>query len=375
MSLPNTLTNLIPTIYSARDQVSREITGFIPAVSLDATAARAAKDQIIRAPFVPTVTSSAVTPGVTVPAGDGQVIASKTLSISASESVMIPWSAEEMLSQNESGIDTTKRDQISQAMRTLVNKVELAVAGLHVEASRAYGTAATNPFASTVNSINYARQILVDNGAGQVDLHAVIDTTAGAALRSITHLSGVNTSGSDTLLRQGILLPLSGLDVRESAQVASVTAGTGSGYLINEASGYAAGSTSLTLDTGTGTILAGDVVTIGNHKYVVKTALAANVVVIQAPGLREAVANNAAVTVNAAHAANMVFRRGAIGVAVRAPAMGKDLATDSMLVTDPVSGITFDIRTYPGFGMSQLFVGLAWGVVAWKPEHIAKLLG
>ena len=380
MALPNTLTDLIPTIYEARDQVSRELTGFIPSVMLDASASRAAVNQVIRSSVAPSVASSSITPGVTVPAGDGQTIGSKTLSITTSEKVLIPWSGEEMLSVNESGVDTLRRDQISQAMRTLVNKAELAVAGLHVHASRGYGAAATNPFASTVNSVNYARQILVDNGAGEVDLQAVINTTAGAALRSLTHISGVNTSGNDTLLRRGILLPLSGLDIRESAQVVDFTKGTGAAYAVDNVGGYAIGATTIHVDTGTGTFLPGDCITFAGDTniYVVKTGFAGDGdgdIVLQEPGLKKALANDVLVTFIATHSANMVFRRGAIGLAIRPPAMGADLATDSMLVTDPVSGITFDIRTYPGFGMSQLFVGLAWGCVAWKPEHIAKLIG
>lgn len=380
MALPNTLTNLIPTIYTARDQVSRELTGFIPAVNLDANSTRAAKDQVIRSAFVPSVSSAAVTPGVTVPAGDGQTIPSKTLTIDTVESVLIPYSGEEALSLNESGVDTIKANQISQAMRTLVNKVELSVAGLHKQASRGIGAAATNPFASTVNNLNYARQILVDNGSGTMDLQAVINTTAGAALRNLTHLTGVNTSGSDTLLRQGILLPLFGVDVRESAQVVDFTKGTGAAYAVDNIGGYAIGATTIHVDTGTGTFLPGDCITFAGDTniYVVKTGFAGDGdgdIVLQEPGLKKALANDVLVTFIATHSANMVFRRGAIGLAIRPPAMGADLATDSMLVTDPVSGITFDIRTYPGYGMSQLFVGLAWGCVAWKPEHIAKLIG
>lgn len=87
--------------------------------------------------------------------------------------------------------------------------------------------------------------------------------------------------------------------------------GTGSGYLVNNGPGYPAGTTSIALGTGTGTILAGDVVTFtgDTNGYVVATALGAGVVVLAAPGLIKAVANGVAVTVSASRNPSFGFAR------------------------------------------------------------------
>lgn len=73
--------------------------------------------------------------------------------------------------------------------------------------------------------------------------------------------------------------------------------GTGSGYLVNNASGYAPGATTIKLDTGTGTIQKGDLIQFAGHAriYRVATALGGGQLVLS-QGLDSAVANNEAVT-------------------------------------------------------------------------------
>ena len=383
MSVTNTLTDLIPTIYDARDVVSRELIGFIPAVDLDANSNRAAKDQVIRRGIAPAVTSSTFAPAMATPDGTGQTMTNATLSIDTVETVEIPWTGEQRLSLNEAGIDRYLSQQFAQAMRTLTNKVDLAIAARYNLASRAYGDGGTNPFASTLADTAQLRKILSDNGAPLSDLQLVIDTTAGAALRTLGQLTKANEAGDMTLLRQGKLLDVHGFAIRESAQVKQlVTSGTASSATTNSA-GYAIGATTITLaSAGTGTILAGDVIRFTGHddQYVVKTGDTdvsnGGTIVLAAPGLRVALAASAIdITVEEASTRSMAFARSAIGAAIRAPARGNDAATDIMLVADPVSGITFDVARYAGYGMEQYSVGLAWGTVVWKPEHIALLLG
>lgn len=73
--------------------------------------------------------------------------------------------------------------------------------------------------------------------------------------------------------------------------------GTGTGYLVNNSSGYAVGDTVLSLDSGTGTIRAGDTISIDTLKYTVHSALAGGSITLASP-LRAAVADNTPVYVD-----------------------------------------------------------------------------
>jgi hypothetical protein len=314
-----------------------------------------------------------------VPSAIDQTIANASLTLSKNKYAGFSWTGEETYSVDQGpGFLTIRQGQIAQAFRALVNEMENDVCdALALGASRAFGTAGTTPFASTLGDSAQVRKILDDNGAPASGRSLVINTSAGAALRTLGQLTKANEAGTAMTLRDGELLNLHGFSVRESAQVNNATAGTGSGHLINEASGYAVGATSLTLDTGTGTILAGDIITIGTNKYVVKTALADNVVVIESPGLVAAVANNAEVTVNATSARNLAFSSDAIVLATRLPIFpGEgDLAIDNEVITDPRTGISFDLRVYPGDGMVLYRIHALWGFKVLKPAHSALLLG
>ena len=54
---------------------------------------------------------------------------------------------------------------------------------------------------------------------------------------------------------------------------------------------------------------------------------------------------------------------------------GGDAATDVITITDPVTGLVFEIAEYKQFLQTSYHVRLAWGYAAIKPEHIALLLG
>src|SRR5258708_7708303 len=128
--MANTLTNLIPTIYEALDVVSREMVGFIPAVTPNTSAERAALNQSILVP--------------------------------------LRWNGEQQVGMRNAGTyDQVLNQQFQQAFRTLVNLVEADLFTVGYQgASRAYGTAGNTPFATATDLSDAAqvRKILDDNG-------------------------------------------------------------------------------------------------------------------------------------------------------------------------------------------------------------------
>lgn len=374
--MANTLTGLIPDLYESLDVVSRELAGFIPSVTLDASAERAALNQAIRIPISPASAAEDVAPGQLPPDDGDQVIGNTPFTISKSRMVPFRWSGEEQKGINNGpGYSNIRRDQISQAMRTLVNEIETDLGKLAYLSSRASGTAGTTPFATNLSDTAQARKILSDNGAPLSDLQCVIDTTSGAALRTLAQLTKANEAGTTALRAQGTLLELHGFNIRESAGVATHNAGTGASYVTNGA--LAIGATVIPAQTGTGTILVGDVVTIGAFKYVVTSTLSGGSFTIGAPGLRAAVATGATITVASNFTANFAFSRSAIVLATRAPALPEegDMADDRIMITDPRTGMAFEVSMYKQYRRVRYEIAAAWGCQNIKPAHTAIMLG
>ena len=346
----------------------------------------AAKGDTVRSHFTREVAVTTLSPAMSLPEGTDQTVDNKTLSMTNMNTVEIPWTGEDVKHVNNgSGYDTIYGDQIAQAMRAHVNGIESAlVVAARAGASRAYGTAATTPFgtANDYTGASNVLRILKDNGAADFDNQLVINTAAGANF--LGKQSAVNSAGTDSILRQGVLLDIAGMPVRESGQLGSHTAGTAASATTDNA-GYAVGATTLTLaSAGTGTILAGDVVTFAGdtNKYVVVTGDAdtsgGGTIVLQEPGLRVAMsAATKAITMVATHSDNLCFSRSSIELAMRAPAdpLGGDAASDVMTVSDPRSGLVFSLSVYKGRKKAMIAVDALWGVKCWKPENVALLLG
>ena len=208
----NNITSIVPDIYEALDVVSRELTGLIPAVTMNASAERAGLNQNIVVDVEPAGNVADITPAMAIPDPTGQTSGSTNIQITKSRAAEFGFIGDHQKELNTGpGYQNVRAAKIAQAIRSVVNEVETDLGGLQSTFSRAYGTAATTPFgtANDYTDASNVLKILKDNGSPQSDNQLVINTSAGANF--IGKQSAVNSAGTDSMLRQGVLLDLAGI--------------------------------------------------------------------------------------------------------------------------------------------------------------------
>jgi hypothetical protein len=382
--MANTLTDLAADIYVAADVVGREQTGYIASVTENAETTRAAKGDTVRAAFTPELTSTPISEAMAVPEGSPVTVTNKTLSISKAEAVQIPFTGEEVRHLNNgAGYDTVYGDLVAQAMRNLANQMEL---DLYQEAQNnaylAFGDAASAAFGDgDLDAVADARQALVAEGCPIDDVNLVLSSPAAGSIRKSSLVNSANLAGSDSMIRNGILLPFYGVNIRETGQSNTVTNGADIEGAINAEE--AIGSTDLVVDAFTAAAVPNAVVQIAGdpNKYVATGAThTVNAIAINGSGLKVAASDADVVTLDGsagiAFSHNLMFHRRAVELAMRAPALpeGGDQADDAITIQDPTSGLVFEIRTYRGYRKSMIEVAAAWGVKAWKSDFIMSVL-
>ncbi len=378
------LTGLTETLYQARDKVVREGTAFIGGSMVNGGSQAVSTGGTVTS--IRTTQGTAITsytPGMTPPDAADITTAAETLTLNKVAGYAIPLKGEQFLQlANTVGADEALRRLYAQGIRTMVNLIEAeAWSQAYKNSSRAVGTAGTTPFASNFEVINDLYQILFDNGCEMNDnqLTLAINSSAGTLLRN--RFTKVNESGSDLTTRTGELLNISGFNIKQSAQIGLHTKGTGASYQVNQ-TGLTNGSRAITVDTGSGTILAGDIITFASgtgsgHNYVVGGALASNVVTLNHPGLRGNIADNNAITVGNDYTGNVAFHRSAVELVMRPPALpdGGDIAQDRMTMYDDKTGLVFEVALYGGYLMNVIDITMYYQCKVWKPEFVATLRG
>lgn len=221
--MSNTLTGLIPTIYTALDIVSREQVGFIPAVARNTKADAAAKGQTVTAPVAPEAVTEDIVPGPSAPNTGDQNIGTVDVKITKSKMAPVKWNGEEQLALGPAGTyNTILADQFTQAFRALSNEVDSDLGALYYGTSRAVGTAGTTPFGikDDLSDAANTRKVLEQNGSPTTNLQMVLDSDAIANMRGKQSvLFKVNEAGTEQLLREGVLGRLQGFNIDRKSVV------------------------------------------------------------------------------------------------------------------------------------------------------------
>lgn len=376
--MANVFTALAPTLFSVAQEVAAEPFGIVDSINTNFSDKGVAIGDSVTVPVAPVRAAGDYTPAMTTTAGTDATASSVAVTIDYNRVVSWNLTGEQIRSlENGGNYQEWVRQLIGQGMRTLRNEAEtVAGAAIYKAASRAVGTAGTTPFASTLDAFVDARRVLRDNGAPMADLQFVMNTAASANLFKLGIMQQAYQAGSDAERRQGIFLRQFGFMVKESAGIASHTKGTGASYLVNDAS-LGAGETAIATDTGSGTIIAGDVVTFAadsNNKYVVNTALSGGTFSIGNPGTRVAIADNNAITVGNNYTANLAFERNAVVAVMRPPLIPPNANIQQRTISDG-RGMTYLLVQVAGDGMLTWRLHLAYGFKVVQPEFVCNVLG
>ncbi len=375
--MPNILTALLPQLYGAAQTVSSEPFGVVSSISATFDDKGVAVGDVIRVPVAPAAQTQDYTPSMSPSAGSDATASSVGIQITDNKHVSWNLTGEQMRSLENGGNDREwVRQMIAQGMRALRNGAEVKLAQvIKAGASRAIGTPGTTPFGADINAIAQIRKVLQDNGAPLADLQLCIDTAAGLNLRQLGVIQNQYQAGGDAERRSGVLQRQFGFAIGESAGIGQHVKGTGASYVTSGTA--AAGATGLTLATGTGTVLPGDVLAFAGdaNRYVVGSGISApGTLALNRPGLRAALASGVAATVGNSYTANLAFERSAVVGIMRPPIMPANPLMQTQTISDN-TGMTYLLVQIAGDGMVTWRLHLAYGFAVVQPEHVAILMG
>jgi hypothetical protein len=384
--MANVWTPFIPTLYASFYQYLRQQTGLVTGVRVDGSMAGGAVGQVVDFPIVPTQAARDLTVGMTATEGSYITMGYDNLTLTKQKEVAIPWTGEDERSLRASiGHQSVLSQQLVHAMNTLTALIEADLAAEYDKATRAFGTISGSAFINPTDMIDDTADLLKiyeDIGAPITNLQAVVNTSVTNVMRKQDGLVDVSKAGTDDTLRRGILREINGISFRGSNYLKRPAIGTAANCT-TDSTGYAVGSKTITLaSAGTGTILAGDVIKIAgdDNFYVVKTGDAdisgGGTIVLQEPGIQVAIpASTTAITVQYIASRNMVFDRGAIMLMTRVPSLPREGDEGQhTLLSDPETGLTFDLGLYKKHRMIQAELSIVWGVKVLNPHHLVNYL-
>ena len=380
MANTNTTTSIVDTIFTQGLRALREMAIMPRYVNRTYDTAPGQKGSTIEVPIPSAITAGSVTPSYVGPDDTGITPTKKTITLDQWYEAPFFLNDKEIGEIREGFVNA----QATEAVRAIANNVDDAILALYTNVYGYGGVAGTTPFGTDFSEFTQARAALAAQLAPTNDRYCVIDADAEANALGLRAIQDASYKGDSSGLREGEIGRVLGATWAMDQNVPTHTAGTAVGAT-TDASAYAAGVTTVDLaSAGTGTILAGDIITFAgdDQTYTVSTGdadVSGGGTIVFAPGLKVAQATAAvAITVKASHVVNLLFQRDAFALAAR-PVEASDpmgiANAQRQAVMDPVSGLSLALEVTRQHYRTRFAFSTLYGVQCIRPELAARIAG
>lgn len=375
--------------HEALRRVARSSFGHARACLMDASSEARAFGEVVNVP-IPRVggADNFVGQNILAPAA-AQTLTKQAVELTKSRFVQFDWTSEQVYDAARGGVfNGVLLNQIQQAIKTLATEIDTDCGNVQYQnACAAVGTGGTTPFNASasdprerhLDEIADVRTAITRAGGTGMNRVGILSPTVAGAYSKSAYNVAVNQAGTAATRRLGVLGQEQSFQLEETTIPLRHTSTQSGAASINHSGGYAAGTTVLAVDgAGAASISVGDVFSVAGDatatKYVV-TAEDATSVTIAAPGLRDAVADNARLTFQASYTPN-VFTDGLGAILIQRAPKTEGSRSDITFqnIADPNSGMSFTLATVPGIGAAQYFVASVWGVAPLNTEGNVILL-
>jgi hypothetical protein len=393
MTVNNTLTSVIPTLYAQGLDALRSFLVMPKLVLNDFSAVAAEKGAIIQIPLPSNMTTTSVVPAAFAP--DPQNIAPTTAQIPLNL-----WEESAFtLTENEFAqiVAGVVPIQLTSAIQALSAAVNASIFSNYVYVGNATGTPGTTPFAANVGvaPATNAGVFLDNNFALQQDRFIVLNPNAYGTAEQLQNFAFALYSGDTETVNKGAIRQKFGFDWYKDQQIPSQVGGTVTGTVTANAT-QAAGLTAIAVTTATASSFApnvGDIVTFAgdSQTYTVMSGgvaftplgAAASGTLNIYPAKAVAVGGTAVViTLTASHVVNLAFQRQAFGFASRPTKPGLGLADGSkgnvmaeMMIPDPVSGLNMHMEIRNEYRRTRVAYSMLWGTGPVRPNVACRIYG
>lgn len=381
--MANTLDNVMTTLLAAGQLALREMAVTPRLVNRRYETDPGTQSDTISVPIPASMTPTDVTPGPTPPAGQDLEPGSVAIALDQ-------WKEQRFhLTDKEfSEIDPKAGYipmQVSEAIRGLANNVDRYVLNLGKKFYGVQGTAGTTPFQTSIADAAQIRKVLNQQLAPLDDRYLVMDPDAEAEALELRAFHDASFGVGSAPILDGQIGRRLGFTWAMNQNVQTHTAGAAANYLVNNASGYAVGSKTLAIGTGSGAFNVGDIITFSTHAqtYVVTASVggaSATSVSIE-PGLVTTVANNVAITAGGdtggigSHVMNLAFQRNAIALVSKPLAGSQHPGAIIRSTVDPVSGLALRLEFSREHKRDAWSFDVLYGAEVIRRELGARLLG